>query len=63
MNLLHLFKKEDKTTSPRELGSLEKVVFHFTELLKENNATLELMADLEEKTGGHFLFDLSSAIS
>jgi pyruvate, water dikinase len=59
MNLLHFFKKEPKTAFSRGMGSLEKVVFHFNELLKENNEALELMADLEEKAGGHFLFDMS----
>ncbi len=59
MNFLRLFKKEDKPTSPRKPASLEKIFGHFTELLKENNETLELMADLEEKTGGYFIFDMT----
>jgi pyruvate, water dikinase len=59
MGLLNFFKKEDKKNKSNELYSLEKVVFHFGELLRENNEILALMADLEEKAGGHFLFDMS----
>jgi pyruvate, water dikinase len=59
MNLFRLFRKEDQGKKPKGSESLEKIFGHFTELLKENNETLELMADLEEKLGGHFLFDMS----
>ncbi|MBI5605330.1 MAG: phosphoenolpyruvate synthase [Deltaproteobacteria bacterium] len=59
MRFFHLFKKEDRTASPGKSDSLEKTFAHFTELLKENNETLELMTDLEEKAGGHFLFDMT----
>jgi pyruvate, water dikinase len=59
MNLLHVFKKKNKPPASGGMASLEKVVFHFSELLKENNETLELMADLEEKADGHFLFDMT----
>ena len=59
MNFFRLFKKEDQAKSPKGSESLEKIFGHFTELLRENNETLELMADLEEKQGGHFLFDMS----
>ncbi len=59
MNILRFLKKEEKTKPLQEAKSPEKLFHHFTELLKENNETLELMADLEEKQGGHFLFDMS----
>jgi pyruvate,water dikinase len=59
MNLFRFLKKEDQIKSPKGSESLEKIFGHFAELLKENNETLELMADLEEKQGGHFLFDMS----
>ncbi len=59
MNFFRLFRKEDQVKNPKGSESLEKIFGHFTELLQENNETLELMADLEEKQGGHFLFDMS----
>ncbi|OGP50139.1 MAG: hypothetical protein A2Y79_07460 [Deltaproteobacteria bacterium RBG_13_43_22] len=59
MNLLRLFKREERQGTFRGSESLENIFGHFTELLRENNETLELMADLEEKQGGHFLFDMS----
>ncbi len=59
MNFFRLFRKEDQVKNQKGSESLEKIFGHFTELLKENNETLELMADLEEKQGGHFLFDMS----
>jgi pyruvate,water dikinase len=58
MNLFRLFKKEERTRALKGSASLEKILNHFTELLKENNETLELMADLEEKASGFFLFDM-----
>ncbi|MGC1403729.1 MAG: hypothetical protein WA974_12465 [Thermodesulfobacteriota bacterium] len=59
MNLFRLFKKEGRAGHFGGSTSLEKIFNHFTELLKENNETLELMADLEEKASGHFLFDMT----
>lgn len=59
MNLFRLFKKEGHIKNLKGSESLEKIFGHFTELLRENNETLELMADLEEKQGGHYLFDMS----
>jgi pyruvate, water dikinase len=59
MSFFRLFKKEDQVKNPKGSESLEKIFGHFTDLLRENNETLELMADLEEKQGGHFLFDMS----
>jgi pyruvate,water dikinase len=59
MNLFRLFKKEGHGGDSKGSPSLEKIFNHFTELLKENNETLELMADLEEKASGHFLFDMT----
>lgn len=58
MNIFRLFRKEEKTNT-RQSSSLEQIFGHFTGLLQENNETLELMADLEEKAGGHFLFDMT----
>jgi len=59
MGLFGLFKKEERTTKGKAAASLEEVFTHFKALLKENNETLELMADLEEKQSGRFLFDLT----
>ena len=59
MTLFRLLKKEDPAQGPKGSESLEKIFGHFTDLLREKNETLELMADLEEKQGGHFLFDMS----
>jgi pyruvate,water dikinase len=59
MNFFRRLKKEDPSKSSGSSESLEKIFTHFTELLKENNETLELMSDLEEKAGGHFLFDMT----
>ena len=59
MNFFRFFRKKDQVKNSKGSESLEKIFGHFTELLKENNETLELMADLEEKQGGHFLFDMS----
>ena len=59
MNFFRLFKKEDQVKNPNGSESLEKILGHFTDLVKENNETLEWITDLEEKQGGHFLFDMS----
>ncbi|MEW6185311.1 MAG: PEP/pyruvate-binding domain-containing protein [Thermodesulfobacteriota bacterium] len=59
MSFLGLFKKGNQAGKPKGSESLEKVFDHFTALLQENNETLELMADMGEKQGGHFLFDMT----
>ena len=59
MNFFRRLRKEDSSKISQGSDSLEKIFIHFTELLKENNETLELMTDLEEKASGHFLFDMS----
>jgi pyruvate,water dikinase len=59
MSFINLFKKGNQAGKPKRSESLAKVFDHFTALLKENNETLEWMADMEEKQGGHFLFDMT----
>lgn len=60
MGLFKFFKKNVGSTEvSQEAAPLEEVFGHFTALLKENNETLELLADLEEKQSGHYLFDLT----
>ena len=57
MNFFRLIDKKNKVNNPKGSESLEKILGHFTELIKENNETLEWITDLEEKQGGQFLFD------
>ena len=55
----NLFKKKNGTLSRdevlREAFRAKYAAFH--RLLAQNNAVLELMADMEEKRSGEFLFD------
>ena len=41
MNIFRLFKKEDQVKNQNGSQSLEKILGHFTDLVKENNETLE----------------------
>lgn len=57
MSLLSRILKRDQ---PEEDAAADRLRLRFTafqQLLAENNAVLELMADLEEKRSGEFLFD------
>jgi pyruvate, water dikinase len=59
MSFFRLVKKKDPAGMREESTTPEKVFNNFNALLKANNETLELMADLEEKAGGQFLFDMN----
>ncbi len=54
------FFKKDKTASEKALTNAFRVRYEaFQKLLHDNNAVLELMADMEEKSSGDFLFDMN----
>jgi len=54
-----MLSKEDKQGDLQEKikEPFQKKYQHFRELLSNNNAVLETMADMEEKLSGEFLFD------
>jgi pyruvate,water dikinase len=55
-----LGKKEDMTTESKKNSKkqrFKKKYQSFQELLSSNNTVLEVMADMEEKLSGEFLFD------
>ena len=57
--MFKLFKK-GKGTRDEALASAFRLRYEaFQNLLHDNNAVLELMADLEEKSSGDFLFDMN----
>ncbi len=59
LNFLKIFKR-DKTPKrpPRPELSFKERYRYFQNLLSENNAVLEIMADMEEKLSGGYLFDM-----
>ncbi|MBI5739581.1 MAG: hypothetical protein HZA16_02570 [Nitrospirae bacterium] len=58
LNIFKRFRKSDKTKSKGNLrASLKERYIVFQKLLAENNAVLSLMADMEEKSSGEYLFD------
>ncbi len=58
-NLLKIFKKSPEVNEHKELAKeVRKVKYQaFQQLLSANNQVLELMADMEEKLSGEYLFD------
>ncbi|MBI5409867.1 MAG: hypothetical protein HZA14_10920 [Nitrospirae bacterium] len=58
-NFFKIFKKADKDAVQK--GSLQEALkikyLNFQNLLRENNHVLEIMADMEEKHSGEYLFD------
>ncbi|MBI4690661.1 MAG: hypothetical protein HY754_10415 [Nitrospirae bacterium] len=58
-NLLKIFKKSPKKgqNGSKFREGLKKKYDTFQALLGENNHVLELMADMEEKLSGEYLFD------
>ncbi|MCG2813946.1 MAG: hypothetical protein L6245_04620, partial [Thermodesulfovibrionales bacterium] len=61
-NIKSIFKRFKKASQPlpAKLSSTEafKTKYHaFQRLLEKNNHVLELMADMEEKMSGEYLFD------
>ena len=59
-NLLKIFKKSPEVNEHKELAKeVRKVKYQaFQQLLSANNQVLELMADMEEKLSGEYLFDM-----
>jgi len=58
-NLLDIFKKAKTPKVPPSNRELFKERYHyFQKLLSENNAILEMMADMEEKHSGDYIFDM-----
>jgi len=58
-DLLGIFKKEKSTGGLSESGKqLQKRYKYFQKILSETNAVLEIMADMEEKAAGDYLFDM-----
>ena len=53
LKFLRRFIKEEVDETSR----LQEQFGHFRRLLTENNQALEIMADMEEKLSGEFLFD------
>src|SRR5512141_2360532 len=53
-----LFKRRDPADRPgSDRAAFGGMLSAFQRLLEENNAVLAIMADLEEKRSGEFLFD------
>lgn len=65
LGLLKIFKRIKKRAKPPlpsapHIGQLFKERYDsFKAVLAENNAVLEIMADMEEKLSGDYLFDMS----
>jgi len=54
-DLINIFKKEKLSRSSKQL---QKRYNHFQTILSETSAVLEIMADMEEKVSGDYLFDM-----
>src|SRR4030042_2568428 len=52
-----------KEPEPSEQVRLQEKFTHFRHLLDNNNQALEIMADMEEKLAGDYVFDSSSIYS
>ena len=61
MNLIEKLKKYFKKKSPGMDGKLPvRVVFNrFRQVLDSNNRSLEIMADMGDKLGGNYIFDIN----
>jgi pyruvate,water dikinase len=57
-SFLSSFSKAGKPKEERTPGPFRKVFLAFRELLAANSEALRLMADMEEKAAGDFLFDM-----
>lgn len=59
-NLAKIFKKSSKVTERKDIAKEVMTAKYqaFRELLATNNQVLELMADMEEKLSGEYLFDM-----
>ena len=62
--LLNIFKRAKKKAEAPKASSRGRELFKerydcFQRLLSENNAILEMMADMEEKLSGDYIFDMS----
>lgn len=57
-DLLSIFKKKSPEGLSRTREQLQKRYNCFQKLLSETNAVLEIMADMEEKLSGDYLFDM-----
>lgn len=60
-DLFGLFKSKEKKTEEKEKLKelLKEKYYHFQRVLTSNNQVLSLMADLEEKLTGDYLFDMT----
>lgn len=60
LNFSKLFKKSSGTTQQADIvkKALKGKYLTFQKLLAKNNSVLELMADMEEKLSGEYLFDM-----
>jgi pyruvate,water dikinase len=56
--LLKIFSRDHQPAAPESATEAFKIKYHaFQTLLEKNNHVLELMADMEEKMSGEYLFD------
>ena len=59
ISVFNIFKKSKGKPEETIAGAFRSKYSAFKQLLHDNNAVLELMADLEEKSSGDFLFDMN----
>lgn len=59
INVFNIFKKPRRKPEETISGAFQSKYEAFRRVLHDNNAVLELMADLEEKSSGDFLFDIN----